>query len=399
MRRLAHQFRVIFSPWWRNTLDSIIILLSWIIPKNSKILLFTSHHGDRFKGNPKYIFLYLIKQSTSFNPYWVTNSSQTYDQLKSHNLPVVRTGTIYHFWTVLRAKWIIIDNSLKGVLLYDGRFIFLSRLNIIQTWHGTPFKNIHPFSERPEHKITKKFLRKLKILNHKKYRLIVASSANDKRRKEQAFDSKRVVVLGEARNDIFSDHGLLWDDLTSIIEPFKTKKIILYAPTFRDYGEFQPFTDSEFAFLDKTLGKLGCVFLIKRHPSDKSNFLSQNECVNIFDITDQIGDIQELLLFTSLLVSDYSSVVADFVNTNRPVAFYYPDHQLYTLNRNMYYDVFELFPGPFCFSVTELIQTIEQSICQGHPDNIDSYASFRDNFNLVKPGSACRNLLSFIENN
>ena len=67
---------------------------------------------------------------------------------------------------------------------------------------------------------------------------------------------------------------------------------------------------------------------------------------NITDITKKSMDIQEILMDTDILISDYSSTYIDYLLLDRPLIFYNFDYEDYLQNdREMYYDYDEVTPG------------------------------------------------------
>ena len=123
----------------------------------------------------------------------------------------------------------------------------------------------------------------------------------------------------------------------------KNKKIILYAPTFRSDGSFE--------FYDVDLGKIKRYFedntgneyeiVARLHPgivseSGKFEHLVGRGVIN----ASLYPDVQELLYAVDVLVTDYSSVMFDFMYLRRPVIMYVPDRDKY--NRGFYFDIDEL---------------------------------------------------------
>lgn len=82
---------------------------------------------------------------------------------------------------------------------------------------------------------------------------------------------------------------------------------------------------------------------------------------NILDMTDQSADIQELLMDTDLLVTDYSSAYIDYLLLNRPVVFYNFDFEDYLLNdREMYYEYDCVTPGYKAENFDQLLEEFER---------------------------------------
>jgi CDP-glycerol glycerophosphotransferase (TagB/SpsB family) len=210
------------------------------------------------------------------------------------------------------------------------------------TWHGIGFKKIGVIADkffRGKNFLREKIMYYIQKSRYQKYYLILATSEIDKKRKVECFKNNNVKILGYPRTDFLIEKILKQKIL-------KYKKI-LYAPTYREKNyNLIPFDKSFLKNLNKKLKKNNLTLLIKRHPKDSRIFLDKKYS-NIKDITDKTSDIQEVLLKVDKLITDYSSVVTDFILTKKPVIFYIHDKEKYLSEcSNFYYDFFKIAPGP-----------------------------------------------------
>ena len=143
---------------------------------------------------------------------------------------------------------------------------------------------------------------------------------------------------------------------------------------------------------------LNYVFLIKKHINEKQIF-NVNNFSNIIDVSDKVEDVQDLLVFTDILITDYSSVFFDFVLCDRPIIFYCYDFKEYLKNsRDMYYDYFEEMPGPFAKNQDELFQlltSIEKLFIQN--EYKEKYELFRKKFNYYLDGQSSERLYEHLK--
>jgi CDP-glycerol glycerophosphotransferase (TagB/SpsB family) len=176
--------------------------------------------------------------------------------------------------------------------------------------------------------------------------IILASGESDKEQFKKSFKIENVVVTGLPRNDIFFNSDLLLNDYKTKLSIRNFRKVIVYAPTFRENQNFRPFDIDFLRMMDRWLIENNYVLLIKRHPSD--NFLRIDSCLNnIVDVTGKVEDVQELLVCTDILITDYSSIATDFILTCRPMIFYVYDYEDYIIkNRSLYRDMKDSIPGP-----------------------------------------------------
>src|SRR5699024_7188568 len=145
---------------------------------------------------------------------------------------------------------------------------------------------------------------------------------------QRTFENKNTIITGFPRNDVFFDESLCTVDYKKIFDFESYKKIILYAPTFRDNEDcLSPFS-SDLNHYNKKLGEENYLLLVKKHPWQK-NFTIPEGLSHILDISNVVDDIQELLPWGDVLVTDYSSTFFDFMLTGNPVIFYPYDLEAY----------------------------------------------------------------------
>ena len=137
------------------------------------------------------------------------------------------------------------------------------------------------------------------------------------------------------------------------------KKIILYAPTFRDESKF----NNVFDYLN--LNKFNEVFsdeyvlALRLHPKIKNfyqdDISSRGQYVDVSDFESE----QELMLISDILITDYSSIMIEYAILNRPIIFFTYDLDSYLANeRGFYYDFKTTVPGPIVYTSDELIDLI-----------------------------------------
>lgn len=374
----------------------ILVFFSYFIPKDKNIILFGSGDGNLFNGNPKYLYLYLINNNIkNFKPIWVTNNKEVFLNLNNKNMRVEIKKTFKGIWSILRAKYIVIDHIITDVGFMGMIF---GRFNKIQTWHGTPFKKICLDEKNKLPTYNNGFFYCFLKKEFKSYKMIVSSSKEVSKKLSSAFLSKNIFVTGYPRNDLFFNKKFIFKDYQNKFKLFKYKKIILYAPTFRDnYLNVTPFSNYFLNKLNEYLKINNFLFLIKKHPSEKKINIP-SRLSNILDISKKLEDIQEILVHTNLLITDYSSVSFDFAIINRPIIFYSYDYSSYLEKcRDVYYDYYKTMPGPFADNEEDLLKLIKTADNWSlRKDYKLKYASFRDKFNKYKDGNSSKRLINLL---
>jgi CDP-ribitol ribitolphosphotransferase len=162
------------------------------------------------------------------------------------------------------------------------------------------------------------------------------------------------------------------------------KRVILYAPTFRGKTITQATSpeDLDLALLNRELGA-DHVLLLRLHP-----FVHQAQAIPpdlagfAIDVSDH-PDIDELMLVSDVLVTDYSSAIYEFSLLGRPMVFFAPDYADYEEERGFYFDFRTGVPGP----VFETTEEVARYLRAGKFD-LDRVARFRHESFEVADGHA-----------
>nr|MCR4649323.1 CDP-glycerol glycerophosphotransferase family protein [Lachnospiraceae bacterium] len=248
--------------------------------------------------------------------------------------------------------WVDSNNKFKGVTKRKNQLY-------IQTWHGS-------YGIK---KIGLDLAEKLPILdksiNLYNFRIADTVVTNSRRTTEiykRAFlYNNNVLEVGSPRNDIF-----FGDDAKSISENvrkcfgIRNAKIVLFAPTFRSNFSLD-FLDLDFEKLLNVLSeKDGCEWrvLVRLHPqnlNDAGNLTYSERIIN----ASEYNVMQELLVASDILITDYSSCMFDFVTIPKPCFIYAPDLEEYENDRGNYFKMSEL-PFPLAKTNDELAENIKK---------------------------------------
>ncbi len=131
--------------------------------------------------------------------------------------------------------------------------------------------------------------------------------------------------------------------------------VVLYAPTYRGneaYAARHPL-NLDLRLLRRELGD-GHVVLLRLHPLVRSGFSIEGDLSNFVVDVSGHPDVNELMLATDILITDYSSVIFEFALLGRPIAFFAPDLDEYERERGLYFDLRTEGPGPVFETTAEL---------------------------------------------
>ncbi len=258
----------------------------------------------------------------------------------------------------------------KAYLLATSRYVFmndnfmpLGYLNfrketvIVQLWHAEgAFKKFGLDIDQPE------AIRKRELAANRKLSYVVCSGEGVADIYSSAFGVKKeqVLPLGSPRADVLLNSSNA-DELRAEFEKkhpeCRDKRIVLYAPTFRDDPEsdksFLERFDSEL-FNEKLNGEYA--LLVRLHPQIHGGLRP----ASAIDVTDY-PSVNELTLISDILITDYSSVCMDFVLLDKPCVFFAPDLQEYSARRPFYFDYESYVPGKTAKNTDELVLAVKNA--------------------------------------
>jgi teichoic acid ribitol-phosphate primase len=152
------------------------------------------------------------------------------------------------------------------------------------------------------------------------------------------------------------------------------KRVILYAPTFRGDSMIRARhpEDLDLALLARAL-RDDHVLLMRLHPAVRSTLGVDPELAGfVFDVTDY-PEVNELLLVTDVLVTDYSSLIFEFALLGRQMAFFAPDTDAYERERGFYFDYRAGVPGPVFETTDDLAAHLRSGAWE--PEQVKAFAA------------------------
>lgn len=343
-----------------NFLLIIPYVISLLIPKNKNIWVFGSWMGQRYSDNSRYVYEYVLSNEKTKRAIWLTRDKQIKELLESEGKEVYLINSLKGFWFTCRSSIVFICSG-----LWDVNRIGASRALKVQLWHGTPLKkiglddNITLQKENRLLKILRKVWRKL----FQSWDLIISPSENIVPRLSSAFgvDKSKIKVTGYPRADKILDEN---PQIVSFLEERKKmtnfENVIAYIPTHRGQGDnnFNLLRNMNVGKMEDCLKELNAVLIIKMHFYHKHEVININKENSriIFCEEKELPDVNFLLPFVDILITDYSSVYFDYLLLNRPIIFTPFDYEEYLEKDRELYDEYEkVTPGPLSYSWDEVI--------------------------------------------
>ena len=377
-----------------NILLYPMYIISLFIPKSKNIWVFGSWFGNSFSDNSRYLYEHVVNNEKKIIPIWLTKNQNVIQELRSKNLKCYHINSIRGFYYTARSKVIIVSQG-----LIDINKMGISNQTKVLLWHGTPMKKIAYDDQINAHSYNKiLFSYTEKIWNfffpfdRENWALITASSEEVKNKFITAFKSNInvVKVTGYPRYDIIlSKKNLLKFEKSN-------KKLVLYAPTFRDnYFKFDFFKGLNLKKLELILEQSNATFIVNVHPKlklDENIFKKYN---NI--IINNFTDVNILLAEVDILLTDYSSIYFDFLLKNRPIIFTPFDYDDYiNNNRKFYYKYSDITPGKKCNNWHETLIEI-QNVFDGNDLYMSKRQEMKKIFHKYEDLNNCNRIINRIK--
>ena len=364
---------------------------------NDNLVILGASNGKAFIGNPKYLYYYL-KENSNNDLVWLTKSDRLIKKLSSKGIKCVNNFSLEAIKLLRKARAVFVSHGWGDILPIK----FSPRTVVVQTWHGgfIKVKGKHPYVSKY---INSKWatLTRTHIRYDQFFDYAISASSEMKLLEITSdvfkFPIKKILVTGYPRNDILfsNDPELIKRIRLDYNIPDSIERIILYAPTYRELANARnPFDNESLLKINKLCKNTNTYFLIKAHINEIIINFRDHENIKLIS---KDADIQELLLISDILITDYSSVLCDYLLLNRPILLYTYDYDEYVKHRGIYYkNLEEIAPGPLLYTANELIDAIINI-----KDIFEKYKAkaieIRDFFNKYKEGNSSERLLRFLK--
>jgi CDP-glycerol glycerophosphotransferase len=379
----------------KRTVVFIYHIFLKVLSVDNKVIFFESSVGRNYSSNPKYLYEEMVKQGLDNEYKCIWSLDDTSIKIPGNSIKVKRTRLKYFYYLAIAKIWVC-DTRQPSFLV--------KRINTtyIQLWHGTPLKklamdmDVLKSSDGMELVEYKRLFKK----NTETWDYLISQSDYTTEKFRSSFDFKKIILnIGFPRNDILvkKNNKKYIDSIKIRYNIPLDKKVILYAPTWRDdefykNGIYKFSSQIDFELLKKELSDTH-VILVKLHylVEDTIEWSNYQGFVYKFD---RSWDIQELYLISDVLLTDYSSVMFDYSILKRPMIIYAYDYKNYRDNlRGFYFNIYKEFPGPIVENTQDLLNSIKT---YQYKDYEEKYKEFVDKFTSYDDGNASSKIVDLI---
>lgn len=315
------------------------------IPMDKKLIIFSAH-SRKYNDSPRTLYEHMINDPR-FKDYKYVWALEDPDNVEIPGPAMkVKSDTPEYFRTTLRAKYWITCVNIERSLHYKKK-----SCRYLNTWHGTPYKYIgNDVGNR-------------KDFDFRSADFWCYASQYEKEIFMRAFNVKEssLIPTGMPRNDEL--YNVTNEEILAIKNRMGLpldKKIILYAPTWResvDHGatySIKPPINTK--YWEEQL-KDNYIVLFRTHGyTNKLLGIEFNDTIRDYSAYPSIND---LLKVSDILISDYSATMTDYSILERPVLCFAYDYEQYKQERGLYIDFEKEMPSGILRTEDEVLAHIK----------------------------------------
>ncbi|MBQ7596859.1 MAG: CDP-glycerol glycerophosphotransferase family protein, partial [Clostridia bacterium] len=367
-------------------LYALFFNLCRVFPVKENRVTFLSPHREKFTDGLGMV----MREIESRGEYdTVKISSADLDLSSVKSIPKILGFFTKKAYLLATSKYVFLNDNFMPM----GSLNFSKKAVVTQLWHAEGvFKKFGLHIPQPDD------VRKRELKGAQKLTYVVCSSPDVAHLYAEAFGVKdeQVLPLGAPRADNFfkpCDIDALREKFYKKYPQCREKKLILYAPTFRDNPEDDKrlLQNLNVAAFNTRYGETSAL-LIRLHPQIRH---TESDLEGAVDVTDY-DDVGELTRLCDAMITDYSSVCMDAALIGKPLYFYAFDLDKYASDRQFYFDYETYVPGPVARDFDTLLNLLSDDITIAYSQKEKKFREF--NFGNAD-GCATKRVVDYILNN
>jgi CDP-glycerol glycerophosphotransferase len=300
--------------------------------------------GKSFGDSPRILYD-AISNDPFFKEYRLIWAFEQPDRFLEYKLNTIKLNSLSYFTTALSSSFWITNSSIERGLSFKSK-----KTIHLNTWHGIPIKVVgNGYKNRNDY-------------DYSDVDFMCYSGEFEREIYIKGFNVRpeNLKMCGMPRNDVlYIADSAMKSQLMKQLGISENKKVILYAPTFRDVGKnsvdvaIKPPLD--FTKWEKVLGKTYIVLCrMHYHTTELLGVAYSDFVINVTDVV----NICDLYIISDILISDYSSSIIDFTILERPIISYAYDKDDYAEREGLFIPLDEALPGMVFETEDELLKHI-----------------------------------------
>lgn len=314
--------------------------ISHFVKTDNQLILFVSYGGRYFNDSPKSIYEAMLEDERfkGYKLVWAFINPNSFDI----STPKIKINSLTYIITALKARCWVTNVSIERGLNFIGKntFYLHTTHTFLPKMCGADWDNKNLF------------------LSHYNFDCICAQSEIEKRWQMSAYKMRddQVLISGYPKNDSlchYSEENRF--ELRKKLNLPPDKKVILYAPTYRDVYFGAMNCPVDFKKWEELLGH-DFIVLFRAHPVVANATHIDSSTSFIYDVS-SYSDNVELMIASDILISDYSGIFFEYAVQKKPMFCYAYDYDEYVKTRKLYFDIRKALPGGM-MSEEELLYSI-----------------------------------------
>jgi CDP-glycerol glycerophosphotransferase len=307
-----------------------------------------------------------------------------------------------HLHTVLSAAVVVTSDHFLNPNPYAAALLAGARH--IQLWHGVSIKEIGLRNLGGGRALGPHLARVLATCGPYASLVGTAGAAEAEWRRWFAFD--RFAPIGYPRNDVLHreptriDLANVDEDAYERARSAKAdgRRVFLYAPTFRDAEKGRWLLSAGIDRVAQTVAARGDVLIVNLHPVEQQLIPQLAPHLPEVVFVRPRTDLYPLLSQTSALITDYSSVMFDYLQLQRPILLFRPDHERYTEHsRKLFDDKLQRLPGPMATSADQLLAQLQRRDLGQQPQHAHARAALLKDLFDAADGRSGERFVALVE--
>lgn len=303
-------------------------ILKRIVRPDDRLILFVSYGGRYFNDSPRCLYEAMLKDErfAGYKFVWAFRNPRSFPEVKDR----IKIDSFAYFVTALKARCWVTNVHIERGLDFKGKntFYFNTTHTMLPKLTGNLINKENTFFCKAEPKCD-------------------CYSVQCEFEKETfGSEEDKVKVVGYPKSDVLANYSEA-DRQTyrKALNLPDNKKVILYAPTFRENSPSQMTCPIDFKKWESLLGK-DYIVLFRAHPVVANNTKIDSSTGFVFDVS-SYADNNQLMIASDILISDYSGIFFEFGIQDKPMFCFAYDYDEYTKLRGLFFDIREELPGGY----------------------------------------------------
>lgn len=354
----------------------LVYPISYLFPRSKNILVFGSYRGG-FNDNAKYLFIYANVHVKDKQIIWLSTKKTTIKLIRAIGYRAYYVLSPKGLYYALRAKYWFINSYTS-----DIAFCLAGGAKIVNLWHGLPMKTIEFGITKGE--LAKRYVDKefwdvfFHPASFRRPDFLISTTPFISEIFSTSFRIQKSQCLqtGYPRNRLLQMHCI--KEIETFIDRYESaetkeliekiqqyKTIFVYMPTWRDSQRDCFANGFDLYALNQCVATQNACVLMKPHANtiiDKSITYS-----NLFFIDGNV-DMYCILPYTHVLITDYSSILYDYIlMPDKDIILFHYDYEEYINSRELIFSLDDNVVGKRVYTFKDLLQVISTNDYQIDP--------------------------------